>query len=163
MYLSLIHTPIAGVFTSLVVQQMTIICAAVAIFFLVWCIIKRIFRWIGTEDGRFFKRRIRPIKLQEQELLNAEEITKLSATLTSTVRRLVNIFLLSALTVIILTQFKSSRHIPKKVWEYLADKGLELQKEFLEFIPNLVFILLVAFVVNFLIRIVRLIFDGLEC
>lgn len=162
MYLSLIHTPIAGVFTSLVVQQMTIICAAVAIFFLVWCIIKRIFRWIGTEDGRFFKRRIRPIKLQEQELLNAEEITKLSATLTSTVRRLVNIFLLSALTVIILTQFKSSRHIPKKVWEYLADKGLELQKEFLEFIPNLVLILLVAFVVNFLIRIVRLIFDGLD-
>ena len=63
---------------------------------------------------------------------------------------------------VILTQFESSKHIPETVWEYLVDKYPEIQKEFIDFIPSLVFILIVAFVANFLIRIVRLIFDGLD-
>ena len=153
---------VAGLFSSVLIQQVTVICVAVGAFLLAWFIVKRVFRWIGTEDGRFFKRRIRSIKLQQQELLNAEEITKLSATATSTVRRLANILLFSALTVVILTQFESSKHIPETVWAYLVDKYLEIQKEFIDFIPSLVFILIVAFVANFLIRIVRLIFDGLD-
>ena len=65
---------VAGLFSSVLIQQVTVICVAVGAFMLAWFIIKRVFRWIGTEDGRFFKRRIRSLKLQDQELLNAEGI-----------------------------------------------------------------------------------------
>ncbi|WP_165788811.1 hypothetical protein [Rubritalea profundi] len=49
-----IITLVAGVFSSRLIQQVTVICIAFGIFLLAWFIIKRIFRWIGTEDGRFF-------------------------------------------------------------------------------------------------------------
>lgn len=155
-------TPVAGFFSSHFVQQVTVISVAFAVFLLIVFIVKRIFRWIGTEDGRFFNKRIRSIKLQEQELLNAEEITKLSSTVTSTLRRLVNIFLFSALAVVILTQFEKTTHIPETVWKYVSEQYLALQQEFLDFIPNLIFILIVAFIAHFVIRIVKLVFDGLD-
>ncbi|MFT5883321.1 MAG: small-conductance mechanosensitive channel [Crocinitomicaceae bacterium] len=155
-------TPLAGLFYSTMIQQVIVICVAFCIFVFAWFIIKRLFRWVGTEDGRFFKRRIRSLKLQDQELLNAEEITKLSSTITSSIRRLINVILFSALTVVILTQFESSSHIPERVWASLFGKYLELQQEFIDFIPSLAFILVVGFVTHFIIRIVRLIFDGLD-
>lgn len=153
---------IASIFASEIVRKVIIISGSVVVCVICWLIVRRIFRIIGTEDGRFFKRRIRPLKIQNQELLKAEEITKLSNILTGTLRRLVNLTLLSALAVTILTQFQTTEHIPKIVWEYLSSKYIELQQEFIDYIPSLVFIIIVAFVASFLIKIVRLIFDGLD-
>lgn len=157
-----ILTPLAGLFSSHLIQQITVISVAFGIFLVTVFIVKKIFRWVGTEDGRFFSKRIRSIKLQEQELLKADEITKLSSTITSTVRRLINIFLFSSLAVVVLTQFEQTKHIPENVWRYISIQYLGLQQQFLDYIPNLVFILIVAFVAHFFIRIVKLVFDGLD-
>ncbi|WP_018968704.1 mechanosensitive ion channel family protein [Rubritalea marina] len=144
------------------VQRVIVVVVSAFLLLVSWWIVKRIFRWIGTEDGRVFNREIRSVKLQEQELLNGEEISKLSATFTSFIRRVVNIVLFATFSVIVLTQWDSTCHIPEIVWNYLSSKYLDLQNEFIEFIPNLVFIFTVGFFTHFLIRIVKLIFDGVD-
>ncbi|MFC4991900.1 mechanosensitive ion channel family protein [Rubritalea tangerina] len=149
-------------FESTILRQSIVIGISTLFFLLAWLIVRKIFRWIGTEDGRFFHKRIRSIKLQDQELLKADEICKLSSTVTSTIRRLINILLIAALAVAVLTQFNTTKHIPEIVWNYLSKQYLEIQADFIAFIPDLVFILIVAFLANFLIRIVRLVFDGLD-
>ncbi|MFC5050611.1 mechanosensitive ion channel family protein [Rubritalea spongiae] len=144
------------------IQRIAVVLTAFALLLISWWLVKRFFRWIGTEDGRVFSRKIRSVRLQQQELLNGQEISRLSATLTAFIRRIINILLFATFSVVVLTQWDSTRHIPEIVWAYLSEKYLGLQTEFVNFIPNLVFILTVGFITHFIIRIVKLIFDGID-
>ncbi|MGJ8674209.1 mechanosensitive ion channel family protein [Rubritalea sp.] len=144
------------------IQRVFVVLTSFAILVISWWIVRKLFLWIGTENGRVFKRQIRSVKLQQQELLNGEEISKLSATLTAFIRRLVNILLFATFAVIVLTQWENTRHIPEIVWDYLSTKYLELQSDFIDFIPSLVLILSVAFITHFVIKIIKLVFDGID-
>jgi small-conductance mechanosensitive channel len=143
------------------VQRIIVVLISFILLLVSWWVVRKLFRWVGTENGRVFNRKIRSVKLQEQELLNGEEISKLSATLTAFIRRIINIVLFATFSVVVLTQWESTRHIPEIVFGYLSSKYLELQREFVAFIPNLVFILTVVFITHFIVRIVKHIFDGI--
>lgn len=146
---------------SFIDRALIILVASVGVF-VVWLILKRLIRWIGTEDGNFLGRPIRSIKFQDQEIIQADEIIKISGTISRCVRRLAFAFLLAVYGVLVLTQFKSLRHIPENIWSYIVINYLEIQQSLIDFIPSMVFILMVGFLALFMIRIVRAIFDGVD-
>jgi len=129
---------------------------------IVWFVIKRLIRWVGTERGRFFGRPIRAIKFQDQEIIQAEEIIKIAGLLTRVVRRIVFALILGTYGVMLLTQFESLRHIPESVWGYVSRIYLEIQQSVIDFLPSLIFILMVAGLTHFMIRLVKVVFDGIN-
>lgn len=128
----------------------------------IWTVIRRIFRWVGTEHGRFFSRPIRSVTFQNQEIIQADEITRWAKILTRLLRRFCFILLLAIYGVIVLTQFQSLRHIPEIVWGYVSEIYLDIQQDIIDFLPSLLFILMVAILAHFIIRFVKVVFDGLD-
>jgi len=126
-----------------------------------WMTVKHLLRWVDTEHGRFFKRPISSLKFQNQDIIQVEDITQIAEILTRTVRYALHLIILSSAAVLILTQFKTSQHIPQRVWYYIEETYLEFQESFLNFLPSLIFIFMVVLVTRFFLRIVRVIFDGL--
>lgn len=130
--------------------------------FILWQLARRLIRWIGTENGRFFSRPIRSLTFQNQEIIEAEEIKRWAGILTRIVRRFCFALLLITYGVLVLTQFKRMRHIPEKIWSYISAIYLEIQQSIIDFLPSLLFILIVAIFTHFIIRVVKAVFDGLD-
>ncbi|NWK55777.1 mechanosensitive ion channel family protein [Verrucomicrobiaceae bacterium N1E253] len=126
-----------------------------------WLVVRRLFRWVGTEHGRIFKRPIRSVKFQNQEIIQAEEITKWAKVITRLVRKFCFLLLMAIYGVLVLTQFDSLRHIPERVWLYVSGTYMILQQDVINFLPSMLFILMVAVLAHFIIRVVKVVFDGL--
>jgi len=58
---------------------LVIILGALIGVMVIWFVIKRLLRWLGTEQGTFFGRSIRSVKFQNQEIIQAEEIAKIAS------------------------------------------------------------------------------------
>ena len=143
-------------------ERLTIILGALIVVVVIWFIIKRLLRWLGTEQGTFFGRPIGSVRFQKQEIIESEEIIKIVSGLTRLVRRLSFIILMSLYGVLVLTQFESLRYIPKNLWNYIAHTYLVIQQRVIDFLPSLVFILMVGVLAHFIIRVTRSIFDGID-
>jgi small-conductance mechanosensitive channel len=126
-----------------------------------WTVVTYLLRWIGTEHGRVFKRPIRALKFQDQEIIEAEDIVQIASALTRAVRYALRLMILSSASVLIFTQFKATRHIPESVWFYVKGVYYGFQESFLNFLPSFIFIFMVMLVTRFFLRLVRIVFDGL--
>lgn len=142
-------------------ERGVVILAATLGAILVWFVVKRLIKLVGVENGRFFHRPIRAIKFQKQEIIQAEEIVKIAELLTAIVRIFCFLLILVTYGVLVLTQFERLRHIPEGVWGFVSKIYLELQQSVIDFLPSLIFILFVGAFTHFVIRIVRVIFDGI--
>jgi small-conductance mechanosensitive channel len=152
----------SGLIDASFLDRCLIILVATIGSIVVWAVMKRLFRWVGTEEGRVFRRPIRSIKFQNQEIVKEEEIKKIVRLLTRIIRRLSGLLLLVIYGVLVLTQFDSTRHIPVNVWNYISASYLVIQKDVIEFLPSLVFIIMVGALTYFIIRIVKVVFDGID-
>lgn len=130
--------------------------------FVLWQLARRLIRWVGTENGRFFNRPIRSLTFQNQEIIEAEEIKRWAGIATRIIRRFSLALLLCIYGVLVLTQFESMRHIPEKLWAYISSIYLGIQQSIIDFIPSLLFILIVALFTHVIIRVVKAVFKGLD-
>ena len=146
--------------TSLLMKLLIIFAAWVGVTF-TWLLIKRLLKWLGTEDGTFFGRPIRSVKFQDQEIIQAEEIINIAGLCTRIFRRICFFALVVIFGVLVLTQFEKLRFIPLNLWNYIRDSYLEIQQDLIAFLPSLVFIMIVGVLTHFFIRFVHVIFDGI--
>ena len=129
---------------------------------IIWFVIKRLLRWLGTEQGTFFGRPIRAVKFQNQEIIQAEEIAKIAGLITQIFRKVCWLTLAAIFGVLVLTQFEKLRYIPLNLWSYVSHSYLEIQQDVIAFLPSLIFILMVGALTHVIIRITRGIFDGID-
>jgi small-conductance mechanosensitive channel len=127
--------------------------------FLVWTLFRRVLE--GVIEARLTDR-IASIRIQSFVIVKAE---KIKALLTGAVR-LVRLIIILALCYfylhLVLSFFPWTRLLANQLLDFLLVPLTTMGKGILKHAPNLIFLALLAFVTNYLLKLMRLFFEGLE-
>lgn len=116
--------------------------------------IRKLESWRGT--------RIKPIRIQNYELVSAGRLTEILKWVASKIRLVVIVVLLYLLLPAVLSLFPPTRAIVQKYLDYIIHPLLVIFYGVIDFIPNLFFILVVLYVVRYLLKFLRLIFAEID-
>jgi len=147
--------------SSLVITLMAA-AAATFLFLIALKVNGIVFRRIHTVLERWQKTRIRPIRYQQQEILSAEEITKLVQGSFKTLKILFVVFLFSVYLTVVIALFPFTQHIAVYVIEQLLSGVAAVGVAFLEYLPRLIQIVVVIVIARYLIRLAELVFNGIR-
>lgn len=114
---------------------------------------QKILSWEGS--------RIRTLSIQRQELLSAEDMVQVITGVVKTIRWLVVIFLIYLYLNFVFSLFPVTRGWAATLMDHTSNAVILVGASVLGYLPNLIFILLVAIVANYIIKLARLIFEGI--
>jgi len=106
--------------------------------------------------------KIGPIRIQSFVIVRAEQIRGFLAGSVRTVRRLVVLVLCYVYAHFVLSSFPWTRFLSNNLLDVLLLPLVTMARGFLKHIPDLVFLAVLAFVTDYLLRLMRLLFEGVE-
>jgi small-conductance mechanosensitive channel len=115
--------------------------------------IQKIASWEGT--------RIRTLSIQRQELLRANDLVRIITGVLKTIRWFVVICLIYFYLHFVFSLFPTTRDWAETLLNQTVSAIVVIGASILAYLPNLVFILIVAVVANYIIKLARLVFDGI--
>jgi small-conductance mechanosensitive channel len=132
----------------------------VTIFFLIlFVILKRISArlqgWIQSWT------RIRPLRFQHQDILSAEDITNILSGAFKGAYYLVLLFLLSAYMNAIFSFFPWTQDWAAALFGYMVASVMLVVQAVVDYLPNLILVVIIFFLTIYLIKFARLIFNGI--
>lgn len=107
-------------------------------------------KWKGTK--------LRPLEVKNYEILSADRMAETLTLLTKVIRFILFLIVLYTYLAIVFSLFSFSRTWADKLFEYVMNPLEKVWFSFLEFLPNLFFIIVLFFVFRYLIKIVKFIF-----
>jgi small-conductance mechanosensitive channel len=109
--------------------------------------------WEGT--------RIRSLSIQQQELLRSHDLVRIINSLIKVFHWLILICLFYLYLNFVFSLFPATRGWAATLLEYAIDAVLVVGTSILGYVPNLIFILVIAVVASYIIKLARLVFDGI--
>jgi len=106
--------------------------------------------------------RIGSVRIQSFVIVRDEQIKALLAGTSRTVRLVIILVLLYIYTQLVLGFFPWTRQISNHLLDFLLVPLATMGRGFLKHIPNLIFLGVLLFVTNYLLKLMHLFFDGLE-
>ena len=106
--------------------------------------------------------RIGSIRIQSFVIIRDEQIKALLAGAVRTVRLVIILVLLYIYAHLVLSFFPWTRFLANQLVDFLLVPLTTMGKGILKHAPNLIFLAILAFVTNYLFKLMRLFFDGLE-
>lgn len=102
------------------------------------------------------------IRIQSFEIVRAEQIKALLAGATRTVRFVITLVLFYTYTQLVLSLYPWTRPLAEHLLEFLLVPLTTMGRGILKHIPNLIFLAVLLLVTRYLIKLMRLFFEGLE-
>ncbi len=115
------------------------------------------FRWLDTQHHRFLP----SIRIQNFELLSAEQLSELLLDFTSLLRTILVLAILYLYFTFVLNLFPQTRSVGANLVGYLRNLALTAWAAFANYLPNLLVLVLIVIVTHYLLRLCRRIFDGI--
>ncbi len=106
--------------------------------------------------------RLGSIQIQSFVIVRAEQIKALLAGTTRTVRLIIILVLIYIYTQLALSFFPWTRPIASHLLDFLLVPLATMGRGFLKHIPNLIFLGVLAFITNYILKLMALFFEGLE-
>ncbi len=145
--------PLVGVIASLITAVIAFI-----LYRIVAAIARRSMARIESWQGT----RIKSLQVQEQEILSADEIVGLMTIIARAVRVIVLAAIVVGAAELILSFFSWTRELAAAGWGLLLSALLDAGRAVVGYIPNLLLVVVIAAIAWYLIRLARLVFNGIE-
>ena len=113
----------------------------------------KVHSWEGT--------RIKTLSIQRQELLRAGDLVRILLGILRGLQWLLVLFLFYVYLHFVFSLFPSTRGWAATLLSHTIDAFTVVGTSILAYLPNLIFILVVAIVTNYVIKLARLVFDGI--
>lgn len=123
---------------------------------------KLIFRRVHTSLEKWQETRIRPLRYQQQEILSAEEITRLIQGSVRVLKLLVVVLLFVSYLTIVIALFPFTQHIAFYLIQQVITAFAVAGASLLEYLPKLIQIVVVVVIARYLIRLAELVFNGIR-
>ncbi|HXE97204.1 MAG TPA: mechanosensitive ion channel family protein [Dongiaceae bacterium] len=136
---------------------------ATVVLMLSLLLIRTLFRRLlsGVSEGRIADR-IGSIRIQSFVIVRAEQIKALLTGAARTARLVLILVLFYIYTQLVLGLFPWTRPISNHLLDFLLVPLATMGRGFLKYTPNLIFLGVLVFVTKYLLKLMRLFFDGLE-
>ncbi len=130
------------------------------LFLIALRIVRGIFRRLVSSVDSWKKTRIRPIRIQKQELLSSEDIGSLLRGIFKAIHGILVFAMILTFVNLILGLFPVTRGVALRLLEYVGNILQGFLLAIVGYLPNLLIIILVALLTHFLIKAAGLIFNG---
>ncbi|UFS68875.1 mechanosensitive ion channel family protein [Geomonas sp. RF6] len=117
-------------------------------------LVRMLFRWLVTLSAA---QMFRPIRLQKFELLNLEEVRALFGTVMRAIRLVLVLVLLYIYTTFVLDALPWSRPFSNGILQYVLVPVKTMQLKVVEYIPNLIFLIVLAVVSKYALKFMKVI------
>ncbi|MGV8074677.1 MAG: mechanosensitive ion channel family protein [Syntrophobacteraceae bacterium] len=125
-------------------------------------VINRLLLTLGRKIDSWRGTRIPPLKIQTYELVSADRMAESLKGLIRVIRFLCWVVLLYIFIPVVLSFFPRTREIVAAYLDYITAPFYALARGFVSFIPNLVFIIVVAVLTRYALKLTRLIFSEMQ-
>lgn len=132
--------------------------ALIGILILLNFVYKKISSWIESR----YKKKIQALKIQSLNIVRAERIWMILTALLRTIRIILILLLLYSYLGLVLNFFPWTRLFGHRLASYILSPLQQIGQAILDYIPNLIFIVVFIFVIRYLLKLIRLFFSGLE-
>lgn len=150
----------AVVKTLLIGLAFTLIATAVliAIWRLLGWLFPRVYRRLESWRGT----RIPAIRIQRLELLSSQRLTDLLIGAAKVTRIALLVVLLFYFVPLVFSFFPWTEDVADRIFEYILTPIEEVGRAFVGYVPNIFFIAVIVLVTRYLLKFIRLFFDGIE-
>lgn len=132
------------------------------ILFVLLFVIKKVFHFAFEKIKKSKGLLIRSIKIKNTEILNEDRITNGVLFLARALRLFLTLFLLYFYFPLVLGLFPWTERWAEKLYGYILDPIYSIWNLFVGFIPNIFFIAIICIITNYILNLVKLIFDEIE-
>jgi small-conductance mechanosensitive channel len=151
-----------GLGLSTIVISLIAAAAATVLFLVALKTTGIVFRRIHAVLDRWQQTRVRPLRYQQQEILSAEEITRLIQGTFKALKTVVMIVLFAIFLMVLIALLPFTQHIAVSTFELVFDAFIQAGEALLAYIPELIQILVIVFFARYLIKLAELVFNGIE-
>jgi small-conductance mechanosensitive channel len=107
------------------------------------------------------RRRIRSLSVQRLELISAARIARVLGGLVTLIRLILTLFVLYIYLLLVFSFFPWTRGVATRLVQYAVEPVVAVLQAFVGFIPHLFYIVVIIITTYYLLKVVRLIFDGI--
>ncbi|MBK1791543.1 mechanosensitive ion channel family protein [Persicirhabdus sediminis] len=133
---------------------------ATVVFVFAYLVLRFCFRKLNLDDQKFFKWPLKDWKIQKQVVMSASELQHVLKVVATWSYRLVLLLMFLFYLAVLLTEFPQTRKYPLAIAAYIKKTIIQLGRDFVTYLPDLGFVLIIAAITWFVIRVVRLLFEG---
>lgn len=108
-----------------------------------------------------YKQRVRSVAIQSFQLLHAQQIWSAVETVLRFARVSAAIVLFYVYLEYVLSLFPSTRSIAQRLMSYLTGPLTTMARALIDYLPDLIFLIILVFVARYALRLIRLFFDAL--
>ena len=150
------HTPRGVLFTNTIMVAVTVL-----FFWLFYWLVFRIFnrasrRVLGEES------RVRPLRIQKQEILSAEEVSRILNGAFVTISWLLRVYIVLAFLNTVLALFDWSRAVAESLADRFATLVGGVLGAIIDYLPDLFTAIVIILIAYGVLRLFRLVFEGIE-
>jgi small-conductance mechanosensitive channel len=136
--------------------------AATVVLILLFQLFRRVFPALrGQIEAWQTARRIPSVRIQRLELLSADSVTEALLGLTRGLRVIAVVFVLYLYVPLVLSFFPWTAGLSTTLFDWILEPLGRAGRGFVGFLPDLFTILVIGLVVNYLLKFIRLFFDGI--
>jgi small-conductance mechanosensitive channel len=131
-------------------------------FYILWVLINRLFRYLENVPDRLRSSYNHTLQIGSKEVLRPEQVTQfLSRTIAFA--RLVSLGAVSVLYInVILSFFSQTQSIANSIFQSVLDSIIRIIWGFINYVPNLIFLVVLGFVCYHALRFIRFVFKEVE-
>ena len=135
--------------------------ATVVFVVLLW-IIGWFGRWLGVHIGRLRERRLKPLRVQQAELVSADSIRNVLDVTVRAIRLVLIVVAFDLYLTFVLGLFPWTRAVSFKLLDYAVMPLRAAAGAFVGYLPNLLFVVVIAAIIYVAMRLVGLFFDQIR-
>lgn len=144
--------------TQPVIKSILLLIFYTALFYTLFKSVNSLAGFLNANYERWKGTKIRSAKIKSVELLSAERTVEFLTVMTRVFRFIIHIILFYIYITIIFSLFKFTQTWADKLFGYILTPLSSVLNSFVNFLPNLFFIIVLLFVFRYIIRFVKLIF-----
>jgi small-conductance mechanosensitive channel len=104
--------------------------------------------------------RLQALRVQSLEIVSAERIARLVGGLVSLLRLVLTLLVSYVYLLLVFSFFPWTRGVARSLVQYAIEPIVAVVESFISFVPNLFYIVVIVITTHYLLKVIRLIFDG---
>ena len=145
-----------------IAAKLIMILLTAVVFWVFWKVLLRLIDRANALIAEQKGKQIRALKIQKQNILSAKDVTKILQGLVKFTGILAKVVLLLLFLNIIFGYFDWSRQAALKVIGYVGQTLADIFAGMINFLPNLIVIVVIALISRFVLHLLKLVFDGVN-
>jgi len=132
------------------------------VFIILWRVLGMVGQRVGERVDSLVRHRVKELKIQRQRLFDQEDLTQAAGAAVRIITVFLKILLLLVFINTVLAYFEWTHDIALVIFSFVGQTLSEIAGNFVAYLPNLAVVIIFILIARFLLRVLRLIFEGIR-